>query len=76
MKERVETKIAVFKGKEVRKTIHKNEWWFSIVDVIAVLTDSDNPRNYWSMMKVREKQQSQIQLSTLCVQLKQMLKGK
>ncbi len=70
MAERVEIKIAVFKGKEVRKTIHNNEWWFSVVDVIAVLTDSDNPRNYWSMMKTREKEQSEIQLSTLCVQLK------
>jgi prophage antirepressor-like protein len=28
------TKIAVFKGKEIRKTIHKNEWWFSITDVV------------------------------------------
>jgi prophage antirepressor-like protein len=28
------TKIAVFKGKEIRKTIYKNEWWFSITDVV------------------------------------------
>src|SRR3972149_3454255 len=64
------TKIAVFKGKQVRKTIHKDEWWFSIVDIIEALTDSDNPRNYWSMMKAREEKQSEVQLSTLCVQLK------
>jgi len=64
------TKIAVFKGKEIRKAIHKDEWWFSIVDIIAALTDSDNPRNYWNMMKAREKKQSEVQLSTFCVQLK------
>jgi len=64
------TKIAVFRGKQIRKTIYSNEWYFSIVDIIAALTDSDNPRNYWNMMKAREKKQSEVQLSTLCVQLK------
>jgi len=34
----LETNIAVFRGKEIRKTIHKNEWWFSVVDVIEALT--------------------------------------
>ena len=43
----METSIAVFKGKQIRKTIHKNEWWFSIVDVIEVLTGSERPRKYW-----------------------------
>ena len=63
-------KIAVFRGKQIRKIIHKDEWYFSIVDIIEALTDSDNPRNYWNMMKSREKKQSKVQLSTLCVQLK------
>ena len=66
----MDDKIAVFRGKQIRKTIHKDEWYFSIVDIIEALTDSDNPRNYWNMMKAREKKQSEIQLSTLCVQLK------
>ncbi len=64
------TKIAVFKGKKVRKTIHNNEWWFSVVDVIQVLTDSDNSRDYWYKMKIREKQESSVELSTICRQLK------
>jgi prophage antirepressor-like protein len=64
------TKIAVFKGKEIRKTLHSNEWYFSVVDIIEALTDSDNPRNYWNMMKSREQKQSKVQLSTFCVQLK------
>jgi prophage antirepressor-like protein len=39
----METNIAVFRGKEIRKTIHKNEWWFVINDVIESLTDSNDP---------------------------------
>lgn len=66
----MDNKIAVFRGKQIRKTIHNNEWYFSIVDIIAALTDSDNPRNYWNMMKARENKQSEVQLSTFCVQLK------
>ena len=64
------TKIAVFKGQKVRKTIHNNEWWFSVVDVIETLTDSDNPRDYWYKMKIREKDESAVELSTICRQLK------
>lgn len=47
------TKIAIFKGKEIRKTIHKNEWWFAIVDVISVLTDSLQPEGYIKDMRRR-----------------------
>ena len=64
------TKIVVFKGKKIRKTLLKNEWWFSVVDVIEALTDSENPRDYWYKMKIREKSESSIQLSTICRQLK------
>lgn len=46
-------KISIFKGKEIRKTIYKNEWWFSVVDLISVLTDSANPNDYWYKMKMR-----------------------
>ena len=48
------TKIAVFKGKQVRRVLVNDEWWFSVVDVIAVLTDSETPRDYWYKMKIRE----------------------
>ncbi len=66
----METSIAIFKGKGIRKIIHKNEWWFSIVDVVAVLTDSANPRDYWYKMKIRVKDEDGAELSTLCRQLK------
>jgi len=64
------TRIAIFKGKKIRKTIFKNEWWFSVVDIIEALTDSDKPRDYWYRMKQRKKESSGVQLSTFCRQLK------
>ncbi len=69
-KNKNETKIALFKGSEVRKTIFNNEWWFSVVDVIGALTDSVNPRDYWYKMKIREQEESKVQLSTIGRQLK------
>ena len=66
----METNIAVFRGKEIRKIIHDNEWWFSVVDVVSALTDSANPRDYWYKMKIRVKSEDGLELSTLCRQLK------
>jgi DNA-damage-inducible protein D len=66
----MDTKLAVFKGKNIRKIIYKNEWWFSVVDVIKVLTESTKPRDYWYKLKKREKEGSGIELSTDCRQLK------
>jgi DNA-damage-inducible protein D len=64
------TKIAIFKGKKVRKIIYQNEWWFSVVDVVEALTDSNKPRVYWNAMKARVKADDGIELSTICRQLK------
>ena len=50
------TKIALFKGKKIRKTIHKNEWWFVITDVIEALTDSTNPKQYLKNMLNRDEE--------------------
>jgi len=49
----LETNMAVFRGKEIRKTIHKNEWWFSIVDVCGALTESTDAGAYWRKLKQR-----------------------
>jgi DNA-damage-inducible protein D len=49
--EQTTSKIAIFRGKEIRKTIYQDEWYFSIVDIIEVLTESANPRRYWSDLK-------------------------
>ncbi|MBU1615622.1 Bro-N domain-containing protein [bacterium] len=64
------TKIAVFKGKKVRRVFKDGQWWFSVVDVVAILSDSENPRDYWYKMKIREKSESDVELSTICRQLK------
>jgi light-regulated signal transduction histidine kinase (bacteriophytochrome) len=48
----------------------KEKWYFSIVDVIAILTDSVNPRDYWFKMKQRVKTEDGLELSTVCRQLK------
>ena len=65
----METGIAVFRGKEIRKTIHKSEWWFSIVDVCAVLTESADPGAYWRKLKQRLKEEGS-EVVTLCHGLK------
>ncbi|MCU0289579.1 MAG: phage antirepressor protein, partial [Acidobacteria bacterium] len=63
-------KIVVFESKEIRRAWIEEEWYFSIVDVIAVLTDSQNPRDYWYKMKIRVKMEDGLELSTICRQLK------
>jgi prophage antirepressor-like protein len=66
----METKLVVFKNKEIRRILHDNDWHFAVVDVIAALTDSDKPRDYWYRMKKRELEATKFELSTLCRQLK------
>ena len=39
-------KFVVFKGKQIRRVLHNGEWFFSVVDIVAALTDSDKPRDY------------------------------
>jgi hypothetical protein len=66
----METKLVVFQSKEIRRLLVDNVWFFAVVDVIAALTDSDKPRDYWYRMKKRELDASGIELSTFCRQLK------
>lgn len=53
-KDKISTKIAVFKGRKIRKTIHNNEWWFVIEDIVSVLTNSVNPKDYINKMRRRD----------------------
>ena len=64
------TKIAIFQKKEVRKILHKNEWWFSIVDIIEVLTDTPRPRKYWSDLKKKLIKEGYSEVSANIGQLK------
>ena len=68
--EKEDTHIAIFNGKTIRRKIIGDKWFFSVVDVVGVLTDSVNPNDYWYRLKVREKEFSDIELSTFCRQLK------
>ena len=68
----MDTKIAVFKGKHIRRIIHNNEWWFSIIDVVEVLTGSTIPRRYWSDLKKRLVNEGYFQLYEKIVQLKML----
>ncbi len=60
-----ENAMTPFEGKKIRKIWHDEQWFFSVVDIVGVLTDSVVPRNYWATLKKRE-----AQLLTNCQQLK------
>ncbi|MFH0808262.1 MAG: BRO family protein [archaeon] len=65
----MENKLIVFENKKIRRVWHEDDWWFSVVDVVGVLSESRNPRDYWYRMKTRELECG-IELSTNCRQLK------
>ena len=64
------TKIAVFKGKQIRKTIHNNEWWFSITDIVEALTGNERPRKYWNDLKKKLIKEGYSEVSEKIGQLK------
>ena len=66
-----ETAIKLFETKQVRTVWNEQEeeWYFSIMDIVEVLTDSPSPRKYWSVLKTRLKQEG-CELTTICSQLK------
>lgn len=49
--EKTTNKLVVFEDKKIRRIFHNGEWYFSVIDVIEVLTSSSNPRRYWSDFK-------------------------
>ena len=63
--------IRFYKDHEVRAIWDegKNQWWFSIVDIVGAITESPNPRKYWSVLKTRLKK-AENELTTTCSQLK------
>jgi len=69
-KSEAETHIAIFNGKTIRRKLIDNKWFFSVIDIVEVLTDSNKPRDYWYRLKKREQESSEIELSTFCRQLK------
>src|SRR3990167_3330129 len=65
-----ETHLAVFRGKKIRRILHNNEWWFSIVDIVEELTGTERPRKYWSDLKKRLLEEGYSELSEKIGQLK------
>lgn len=63
----------LFEGKEIRSIwdVEKGDYYFSVVDVIGALTDSSNPRKYWSVLKTRLKKEGS-EVTTNCSQLKML----
>ncbi len=67
------TQIALFKKREIRRIIHNNEWWFSIGDVIELLTDSADVKQYIKRMRSRDPELN-TNWGTLCTPLKMATK--
>lgn len=64
--------VKMFEGSQIRSVWdnEREEWYFSIVDVIGSLTESNNPRDYWYRVKKRMSEEERSELSTFCRQLK------
>ena len=69
----METKIALFRGKQIRKTIHNDEWWFSVSDVVEALTDSKDSRQYIKRMRSRDSELNSY-WGTICTPLEMIAK--
>jgi DNA-damage-inducible protein D len=65
-----EKSLSIFEGEEIRKIWYKDEWYFSVVDIVKALTGSVDAKDYWYRLKKRESEASGVELSTFCRQLK------
>jgi hypothetical protein len=68
MERYMETKIAIFKGQRIRKAIHNDEWWFSVADVVEILTDSTDTKQYIKKMRQRDPELN-LNWGTICTPL-------
>lgn len=68
----MKNEVKLFEQQKVRTHWDEEEqkWFFSVIDVISILTESSNPRDYWFKMKIRIKTEDGLELSTVCRQLK------
>ena len=65
----MDNKLVVFRGKEIRRVLEANEWWFSVVDVCEALTESPDAGAYWRKLKQRLKEEGS-EVVTFCHELK------
>ncbi|MBU4352653.1 MAG: Bro-N domain-containing protein [Nanoarchaeota archaeon] len=54
---KTKNKLIVFQGNNIRRIWHNEEWWFSVVDIIEILTESSIPKRYWSDLKIKLKEE-------------------
>ncbi len=64
-----EKALVVFQGVKVRRVWHKEEWFYSVTDIVAILSESEDARNYWKVLKYRLKEEGS-EVVTNCNQLK------
>lgn len=64
------SKLILFQSKEIRRIWYDDEWFYSVTDIIAALTESTNSRDYWYKMKIRVKEEDGFEPSTVCRQFK------
>ncbi|MEG1989849.1 MAG: Bro-N domain-containing protein [Clostridia bacterium] len=62
--------IALFENKKIRKEVHNNEWYFSVVDIIEILTESKIPKRYWTDLKKKFENEGNFETYDKIVQLK------
>ena len=62
--------LVIFEGQQIRRIWYDGRWFFSVVDVVGVLTDSQDPRNYWKVLKHRLIEEGGNEVVTKCNQLK------
>lgn len=66
----IDTQIAIFRNKKIRRQIFHGEWWFSIIDIIEVLTNSSMPKRYWSDLKIKLNKEGYKEVYDKIVRLK------
>ncbi len=72
MRQKENSDLAAFDGREIRKALHEGEWWFSVIDVIDALVGSNRPRKYWSDLKKKLIAEGYFEVSEKIGQLKML----
>lgn len=54
--------IVVFNDQQIRRVMHNDEWFYSVIDIISTLTDSNAPSRYWSDLKIKLTKEEEFQL--------------
>ena len=65
-----DSKIILFQEKQVRRLWYHEQWFFSIIDVVGIFSESKDPQRYWSVLKSRLKKQEGLDVTTICSKLK------